>query len=90
MLRVWALQADAAADFAERYFPKAEIVVKGHFHRSGIWNRRGKLIVNLGAFMNPCPACWADYDGKQFRCGKITEAADYRMGEVAGVWRLAR
>ena len=90
MLRVWTMQAEAAADFAERYFPKAEIVVKGHFHRSGIWQKRGKLIVNLGAFMNPCPACWADFDGSQFRCGRVDEAGEYRMGAVSGVWRLAQ
>jgi UDP-2,3-diacylglucosamine pyrophosphatase LpxH len=89
MLRVWATQADAAARFAGRYFPRAEIIVKGHFHRAGIWNRRGKLVVNLGAFMNPCPALWADYDGGLFRCGKVDESgADYRLGEVLGVWRL--
>ena len=89
MLRVWAGQADAAAAFAEKYFPKAEIVVKGHFHRSGIWKKRGRLIVNLGAFMNPCAAYWADFDGNQFRCGKIDESGvPYRLGEVSGVWRL--
>jgi len=89
ILRVWFRQADAAAEFAERYFPNAQIVVKGHFHRSGIWRRRGKLIVNLGAFMNPCPACWAEYDGQQFRCGRVGEGTEYRLGQVSGVWRLA-
>lgn len=90
MLRVWSMQAAAAADFAERYFPKAQIVVKGHFHRSGIWRKRGKLIVNLGAFMNPCRAYWADFDGSQFRCGRVDEGPECRMGDVSGVWRLAR
>ena len=90
MLRVWTTQAEAAANFAERYFPKAEIVVKGHFHRAGIWRKRGRLIVNLGAFMNPCPAYWADFDGSQFRCGKVDESAGYQLGSVAGVWRLAK
>ena len=88
MLRVWATQADAAADFAEKYFPKAQIVVKGHFHRSGIWWKRGKLIVNLGAFMNPCGAWWAEFDGSHFRCGRVEEGVDTRMGEVLGAWRL--
>ncbi len=89
MLRVWTTQADAAAAFAEKYFPKAEIVIKGHFHRAGIWHKRGRLILNLGAFMNPCPALWADYDGSQLRCGRVDESSsDYRMGKISGVWRL--
>jgi UDP-2,3-diacylglucosamine pyrophosphatase LpxH len=89
MLRVWATQADAAAMFAERYFPRAEIIVKGHFHRAGIWHKRGKLVVNLGAFMNPCPAMWADFDGSLFRCGKVDESGpEYRLGEISGVWRV--
>jgi predicted phosphodiesterase len=89
ILRVWATQTDAAVDFAERYFPRAEIIVKGHFHRSGVWQRRGRLVVNLGAFMNPCRALWADYDGSRFRCGKIDESgSDYRFGEITGVWRM--
>jgi len=89
ILRVWATQADAAVDFAERYFPRAEIIIKGHFHRSGVWQRRGKLVVNLGAFMNPCRALWADFDGSRFRCGRIDErGGECRIGEIHGVWRL--
>jgi predicted phosphodiesterase len=89
MLRVWATQADAAAAFAEHYFPKAEIILKGHFHRAGIWHKRGRLVINLGAFMNPCPALWADFDGGLLRCGKVDESGEiYRLGEVLGTWRV--
>jgi exonuclease SbcD len=89
MLRVWTTQADAAAAFADRFFPQAEIVIMGHFHRAGIWRRRGRLIINLGAFMNPCPALWAEFDGEWLRCGRIDESGpDYRFGAVSGAWRL--
>ncbi|WP_193214399.1 metallophosphoesterase [Luteolibacter marinus] len=89
MLRVWTTQADAAAAFAGQYFPQAEVVIKGHFHRPGIWHKRGRLIINLGAFMNPCPALWADYDGHFLRCGRVDERGPAcRTGEVTGVWRL--
>ena len=87
---MWGTQASAAADFADRYFPRAEIVVKGHFHRTGIWRKRGRLIVNLGAYMNPCPAWWAEFDGTFFKVGKVEEKDAYRRGEIAGVWRLER
>jgi UDP-2,3-diacylglucosamine pyrophosphatase LpxH len=89
MLRVWTTQADAAAAFSGRYFPQAEIVIKGHFHRAGIWHQRGRLVINLGAFMNPCPALWAEYHDGLLRCGKIDESGPaYRPGEIAGLWRL--
>ena len=89
MIRVWTTQADAAAAFAERYFPKAEIIIKGHFHRAGIWQKRGRLVINLGAFMNPCPALWADFDGHQLRCGRVDESGPaYQLGQPLGVWRL--
>lgn len=89
MLRVWATQADAAAAFAEHFFPRAEIVVAGHFHRTGIWNKRGRLVVNLGAFMNPCQAWWAEYHRGIFRCGRIDESTTpYHPGPPLGVWRL--
>lgn len=89
ILRVWTRQADVAANFASRYFPNAQIMVKGHFHRTGLWHRQGKLVVNLGAFLPPCPAWWAEYEGGYFRVGKIEEGEAYRMGTVLGVWRLA-
>ena len=88
ILRVWTRQADVAAEFTERYFPKAEIVVKGHFHRTGIWHKRGKLILNLGAFLPPCAAWIAEFDGEYFRCAKIEEGSDYRAGRVLGTWRV--
>jgi len=89
MLRVWAIQGDVAAQFAERYFPKAEVVIIGHFHRTGIWNRRGKLILNLGAYLTPGAARWAEYSGGMLTCGKVDESGDpFQLGERLGVWRM--
>ncbi|MCW1913658.1 metallophosphoesterase family protein [Luteolibacter sp. GHJ8] len=88
ILRVWTQQADAAADFAARYFPKAEIVVMGHFHRTGMWRRGNKLILNLGAFLPPGAAWWAEYEGGYLRVGKIDEGEIYQRREVLGVWRI--
>ncbi len=89
MLRVWALQADAAAAFAERYFPRAEAIIIGHFHHTGIWRRGGRLIVNGGAFLNPCAAWWLEYRDGWLSCGRIDESVEpFRRGEVFGVWRF--
>lgn len=91
MLRVWATQADAAAEFAERYFPQAEVVIIGHFHRAGVWQRRGRLVLNLGSYMNPGAALWAEFDRGVLTCGRVDEAGDpYQLGKRLGVWRIPR
>ncbi len=36
--------------FARRFFPQAEVVVFGHFHRSGRWRYGKRTIVNTGAW----------------------------------------
>lgn len=89
MLHVWATMAEAGGMYADRYFPDAEILVLGHFHRSGIWNRRGRLIINTGAFIDPCGLMFAELRDGMLTCVEIDESADcYRPGNILGVWRL--
>lgn len=89
MLHSWLTQADAAADFLERYFPKAEAIVIGHFHRGGVWNRRGKLVINTGAFLPPGKALWTEYQDGWLSCGRITETQDrYTRGPATRRWRF--
>jgi predicted phosphodiesterase len=89
MLRVWALQAEAAATFAGQYFPKAEVIIIGHFHRAGIWRRKGRLVINTGSYMNPGAALWAEYAAGVLSCGKVDERAEpYTLGKKLGVWRM--
>lgn len=73
ILRVWWCQADKAAGFAEQYFPRAEVVVIGHFHRPGLWRKRGRIVVNTGAFVRPHSARWVEWDGRELSSGKVVE-----------------
>lgn len=89
MLQSWLGQADAAARFAERYFPKAEVLVIGHFHRPGIWHRRGRLVINTGAFLPPSKAWWAEWNDGWLSCGKVDERErPYALGAAFARWRL--
>jgi len=89
MLHAWLTQADAAADFAERYFPKAEVILIGHFHRSGIWRRRGRLVLNTGAFLPPGKAYWAEWNDGWLSYGPIGETAEAcRLLPASNHWRL--
>ena len=74
MLKAWINQWKHGAEFCERYFPMAEILVIGHFHCSGIRNVCGKTIINLGSFVIPGRAHWAEWDGKSLLCGDVRES----------------
>ena len=92
MLDAWWRQGDEGARFCEHYFPDAEFLIIGHFHRAGCWMSGGRVVINTGAFMSPGRAClvdwqpaaghlvWADIDER--------DATAYRPGRVRNVWRL--
>jgi UDP-2,3-diacylglucosamine pyrophosphatase LpxH len=89
MLHVWATMGGQGASYADRYFPDAKILIFGHFHRSGIWNRRGRLVINTGAFMSPCRAMFVEWHDGVLTCVEIDESGElYRPGKIAGSWRL--
>ncbi len=75
MLRAWTSQWDRGARFCEKFFPDAEILVIGHFHCSGVRKVRGRTVVNLGSFVVPGRAKWAEWDGRTLTTGKILESA---------------
>lgn len=92
MLDAWLRQAAAGAEFCERYFPQAEFLIVGHFHRAGCWNAGGRIIINTGAFMSPGRACFVDWFPNEGRLvfADIDEQdpADFRAGRVRDVWKL--
>jgi predicted phosphodiesterase len=89
MLHSWLTQADAAVDFAEQFFPKAEIILIGHFHLPGVWNKDGRTVINTGAFLPPCKAWCVEIKSGWVSCSKITENSDACTIEPAFAhWRF--
>lgn len=89
MLLAWASFPDEAAAFLERYRPRAEVFVCGHFHLAGVWQRRGRLIVNTGSFMPPGQAWFVDFDGEWMSVGRVVRDGElFRPGERIGLWRI--
>lgn len=81
MLYAWVSQWTRGAEFCERYFPKAEILVIGHFHYAGVRNVRGRTVVNLGSYVVPARPKWAEWDGRFFAMGDVVESSDgYLLG----------
>jgi len=50
LLRARRRMPQLAAEFAERFVPSAQVVLVGHAHRSGLWTRGGRMVVNTGSF----------------------------------------
>lgn len=54
----WLNCAGKAERFARRFFPEAEVVILGHFHRSGEWKFGRRRIFSCGAwFKHATPYC---------------------------------
>jgi predicted phosphodiesterase len=92
MIDAWMRQGTEAVRFCERYFPNAEVLVIGHFHRAGCWIHRDRLIINTGSFMSPGKAChvdWRPHDG-MLSWADIDESnpTAFRAGNVRKVWRI--
>jgi predicted phosphodiesterase len=89
MMEAWIAQATAGAAFCNAYFPLAEVLVIGHFHRPGSWLRSGRRVINTGSFMAPSRAHWIEWKDGWLSRGEIDETGEVcRKGQTLGVWRL--
>lgn len=89
MLRVWRELGDEAHRFLGRVGGGAPVLVCGHFHRPGIWEREGRLVLNTGAFMRGCQA-WAVDCNEEGVTARLLELRNSRFepGEVMGRWMI--
>jgi UDP-2,3-diacylglucosamine pyrophosphatase LpxH len=91
MIAAWALQGAHGAEFCERYFPQAELLVTGHFHRHGSWLCDGRRVLNTGSFVNPGRAMWVEWHDGWLSRGFVEEsAAAFRPGPTVDLWRLEK
>jgi predicted phosphodiesterase len=90
MLIAWCTMVSETRRFASRYFPECEIMICGHFHRSGLWDDDGLLVINTGSFMPPGSAYWCEWNEEHLSVGIIQKKhrAWYR-GEVLSRWRIS-
>jgi predicted phosphodiesterase len=89
MIEAWFTQGTAGADFCDRFFPEAEILVIGHFHRVGSWFIRGRRVINLGSFTTPGRAQWMEWHDGWLSRGWVDESAtECQKGATVDVWRL--
>lgn len=73
MLESWFRHAEAGNGFCDRFFPRAEVLVIGHFHFHGVWRKGRRIIINGGSFMSPDRARWVEFSDGWLREGLIHE-----------------
>jgi predicted phosphodiesterase len=89
MIAAWVGQGRLGADFCETYFPKAEVVVVGHFHCHGIRKAGGRTVINTGSFVVPGPAGWVEWDGATLSAGRVSESGRrFSMKPAKACWKL--
>lgn len=74
MISAWITQGKLGARFCETYFPKAELLVIGHFHCKAIRKSGGRTVINTGSFVVPGPAGWVEWDGGTLTAGRVSES----------------
>lgn len=50
ILDIWKNGPDRVAAWMEEFTPRARVLIMGHTHRAGMWQRRGRRVINTGAF----------------------------------------
>lgn len=89
MIEAWTIQASVGAKFCADYFPKAEVLLIGHFHWEGCWLRGDRRVINTGSFTSPGRAHWVEWNEGWLSWGLIDEAPDECVkGETLDVWRF--
>ena len=89
IVRVWRKMGEEGLRFLKRAGDGAGVLVCGHFHRAGIWQKEGALMINTGSFMKGSRAWAVDVKGDRLTA-RVLELRDdrYFPGEVKGRWLL--
>jgi predicted phosphodiesterase len=89
MISSWLARPAAASRFCDLYFPKAEVIIFGHFHRHGTWLHQRRRIIDSGSFLNPGRAHWIEWHNGWLTRGEIDESPrSCRRGRRLNLWRF--
>lgn len=76
IFRVWREAPARAAMLAEMFRPAARFVIVGHTHRAGIWQQRGRTVINTGSFLPLSGRFAADLAGGRLSIRRICRHRD--------------
>ena len=83
ILNVWLSSPKLMAAALDRYRPEIEVVAFGHIHYPKICRRQGRLLVNLGGFLNMVKAKVVEVNGQTLSVNSVTHRnRECRIGPV--------
>lgn len=89
MISSWLARPAAASRFCDLYFPNAEMIIFGHFHRQGTWVHQGRRIIDTGSFLNPGRAHWIEWHNGWLTRGEIDESPHAcQKGRRLNLWHF--
>lgn len=74
ILHTWATIPRDAHDFLARVKPSSQVMLFGHTHFPGTWNRDARIAVNTGGFMSFMPARGVEISGGEIEVFAIEES----------------
>lgn len=90
MIAAWLTMVRETRKFAQRYFPDAAIIVCGHFHLSGIWDKQLPAVINSGSFMPPGSAYWTEWKENALSVGVIEKkGGHWQRGLMLAIWKIS-
>ena len=91
MLRVWQGMGEQGLRFLNHSGKGACVLICGHFHRPGIWQKEGKVMINTGAFMQGSKPWAVDVNDGKLTARELVLCGDkFGLGGVKGRWILQR
>ena len=89
ILRVWRELGPMGFQFLETFAPECRVLLCGHFHRRGVWEKKGRLVINTGAFVRGCYPQIAELCGDELRVRKVRQLNGvFYLGDQVGVWKV--
>ena len=89
IIACWLHRRQAAECFCRTWFPKAEVIVFGHFHLRACMQHRHRLMIDTGSFVSPGAALMVEWNDGWLQLRTIDEStSSFRPGETIGLWRI--
>ena len=89
MITSWLTMVRETRKFARRYFPDAAIMVCGHFHFCGVWDKQLPTVINTGSFMPPGSAYWTEWKEQTLSVGLVGKKSGlWQRGTTLAVWKF--
>ncbi|MFM7181637.1 MAG: hypothetical protein ACKO2G_09260 [Verrucomicrobiales bacterium] len=85
IIDIWKNGPERVAMWMEEFTPRAKVLIMGHTHRAGMWFRRGRWIINTGAFHPFTKPHFVESEPGRLRLVEVVRSQDaFQSGRIRG------